>query len=612
MSYFKRVAIILNVSDRTIREDIKRINSDLKKHGAIISSSSNGFSLEIIENEKYRSYYKMLSQNKYDNDPQITFEVLLILLLEDSWTTIEELASKFYVSRTSINTAIKEIKQLVLRYSLHLEKKPNYGLMLIGKNELKFEMLLDLVNENFISTSMISKVLKIDYFQEQFEVFTNVLIEETSQHFKMQRSLIENIARHLQLLLLTDMFTGLERKLKFSENTLEKDLANQITKKLISLGYEISQDAENYLAIQLTAVKQYQKEINQGDNPIITEDLNRIIDSIFESFLSKYNVDFRDDFDLRMSLALHMIALFTRIKYRIRMKNPILNQTKNDYPLAYNLSMEVGQIFRNEFDYILPEDELGFFAIYFGLALERKNRSKQLRNILIICGNGRATSSLLAYKIKSNFSAYLNLVDTTDIASLPLIDIEKYDYILTTVEINHKMSKQIIQISCMLDSYDIRMIENTLVNQEGIAKFSRKIGKDLFFNLKAENKNYQEVLKELCDLIPKRYQVTPEFYEQVLERDEMYSTAIGNLVAIPHSIDPLVESTFCAFGLLDQPIKWKDNLVQVIVLLGLSRNLDEDMQVFYQEFSAFVTNKKNILRLIQKPVFENLLAILEE
>lgn len=89
----------------------------------------------------------------------------------------------------------------------------------------------------------------------------------------------------------------------------------------------------------------------------------------------------------------------------------------------------------------------------------------------------------------------------------------------------------------------------------------------------------------------------------------MYSTAIGNHMAIPHSIGFETQKAIVSFARLSQSIKWDNhNEVNYIYLLSISRDDYLNVQKFFdflislqtnQQFRKIIDNAKNAAEVKQ-------------
>src|SRR5690606_21797044 len=95
----KYLAVLNQVSSRTIREDIKALDSLLIDHGAYIDSvMGQGYKLGIMEEPLFRSYLKKLSTEDAELEtiiPKMPEERIAYLvkrfLLSDGYIKLEEL-----------------------------------------------------------------------------------------------------------------------------------------------------------------------------------------------------------------------------------------------------------------------------------------------------------------------------------------------------------------------------------------------------------------------------------------------------------------------------------------------------------------------------------------
>lgn len=122
-----------------------------------------------------------------------------------------------------------------------------------------------------------------------------------------------------------------------------------------------------------------------------------------------------------------------------------------------------------------------------------------------------------------------------------------------------------------------------------------------------------QVLERLTDLLDSdgRLINRTEYITEVRHREEVYSTAIGFNVAIPHGKTEAVKSTSIAFARLRNPITWDEEQVNLVFLLAvpaseagnkhleilaaLSRRL---MHEDYREQLQTAQSKSEILKLV--------------
>ncbi|MFR5622508.1 MAG: BglG family transcription antiterminator [Blautia caecimuris] len=201
---------------------------------------------------------------------------------------------------------------------------------------------------------------------------------------------------------------------------------------------------------------------------IIPENIDQLNLRILQLISNEYHLDILNDFDIRMTLNQHLVPFDIRMRYEIPLKNPLLQEIKENYSLAYQAARIAANVLSDIYKRPIPEDEIGYFALIFQLALE-KQQCKRRSNILIICSSGKVSSQLLKYKYQKEFAEYLDNIWVCDVAALESFNFSQIDFILTTVPITRKVPVPIIEIEHFLDDENKRKVADTLtLNDIGV------------------------------------------------------------------------------------------------------------------------------------------------
>lgn len=94
-------------------------------------------------------------------------------------------------------------------------------------------------------------------------------------------------------------------------------------------------------------------------------------------------------------------------------------------------------------------------------------------------------------------------------------------------------------------------------------------------------------LSHKADEEGKLYDVN-KYIHDVYQREKEYSTAFGYLIAIPHAKSSAVKNSFFTFARLKEPIKWDDNLVQLVFMIGVP---DKDANNEHLKILAAISRK---------------------
>ncbi|MDN6840552.1 MAG: helix-turn-helix domain-containing protein, partial [Tetragenococcus halophilus] len=134
------IATNLQLSSKTVQKEMKELNKLLSDKTAIIDSyRGKGYLLRIFDEEQFKHFLRK-DTDKNDQviptEPEARMQFLMEkLLLQTSYLKIDDLADELFVSRSTLQSDINDVRNIVKKYHLSLEQKPNYGIKITG-NEM--------------------------------------------------------------------------------------------------------------------------------------------------------------------------------------------------------------------------------------------------------------------------------------------------------------------------------------------------------------------------------------------------------------------------------------------------------------------------------------------
>ena len=294
------------------------------------------------------------------------------------------------------------------------------------------------------------------------------------------------------------------------------------------------------------------------------------------------------------------------------MTNPVLNDIKLRYSFAYTMATTACVVLNHKYHKTLKEDEVGYIALLFALALERKKTEVAKKNILLVCASGRGSAQLLLHRYKTEFGPYLNKVSVCDVGRIGEQDFSEIDYVFTTVPIPVKIPVPIQEVEYFLKSADIQAVKKTLMGKKDSPVLDI-YPEELFLpHMKFANK--EEALKTLCGFVCDKGLAPKEFIDSVRAREVLAKTAFGNFVAMPHPIEVMGDCPFVCVAVLDKPILWTedapDSLIQVIFLVSVANYEHFDVQRFYQVTAKLLLDGESMQELIQYQSYDTLKNLL--
>lgn len=165
---------------------------------------------------------------------------------------------------------------------------------------------------------------------------------------------------------------------------------------------------------------------------------------------------------------------------------------------------------------------------------------------------------------------------TASITEVEEISSKPVDLILSTVPLATEIKeKPVIHIKQLLDDQEIQRIKEILSLQINRTEPSYKLMdfKDLFrrelFHLSGSDEDYMELLKQRCREIVGNHYAADDFPEQVLLREQKFTTIYKNGVAGPHPMRMSAIRDCISVTVLKKPLIYEGKPVQLIFLINL-------------------------------------------
>lgn len=608
------IAKFLGISDRTVRNEIADMRNEDKRYGFRIESKTRlGYKLIIIDRTKYENLRDQTLRCNVSN-PSVTPNERIQYLLEyflaqDKYVKFDTLCEMLYVSASTLNQNLRVVRHRLKEYDLELISVPNKGMKVIGK---EFDLRLCIANTILLQKHRESETLQI---KDRLNNIAN-MVKDIVTHYKFHVSDISfnNLIIHIftAVLRVEEGYSIPGNEITFEVDYLEERIIGEAILKQINKMFNISMPEEelNYIIIHLASKKVLQMSDNADSNRVITAELDQLVLDMVHKVENAFQIDFSDDLELRMSLALHLVPFDVRVRYGMEMKNPLIKEIRSQYVLAYNMAVCSIDAIQEKYGKLISSDEIGYIALHFNLALERKKDNIKRKNILIVCGSGHGSAKLLEHKFRSNFSKYIDKTLTVDSLSLDRIRIDDFDYIISTVPITTNVPIPILEVNYLLGSADIVAIRKVLENEKS-EKILSYFKKELFIvGLEAETKD--DVLVYMVDHIKKVYSIPETFIDSIREREALASTEFGPLLAIPHPNALITDETFVCIAILKRPIVWNQQKVQVVYLLSVEKTKNsKNLEDLYTFTGVLLSNEDTINALIKSSNWSDFRKIIE-
>ncbi|MDQ0362756.1 BglG family transcription antiterminator [Breznakia pachnodae] len=604
----KELSTELDVSVRTIQKEVQTINDSLKEQAHINNVRNHGYILEGDD-----SVLMHISKNENTlqdmNEKKARLSSIADYLLNQSdYIRYEDICDEFLVSKSTLSNDIKEIKLKLEEYELFISSKHPLGIKIEGSEFAKRKVLVNLSTIFHSDTVNTVHFKDLDLFEKISEVLIDTLVKE---EYKISDVVLQNIIMHIYISV-ERMRSGNYLKINIEDSNFdmssnEVHIAKNILEILANeFVFQVEESEIVNLAINIQAKK------NHYNPDFITDEINDDVLEILKRINSTWHIDLADDIELRVSLALHLMPLKLRMMQSIQLENELEKEIKQSFSLAYEFAVVASSYMEEITGKSMSLGELSYLTVHFSLAVEKRDFDIEKKSILLISSSRRGDSLLFTYRLRRWFPEMISEIDIRNVYELPALDISKYDVIFTTVNESELIPDDAVYINYFLSEQDHHQIEKVLTGLSTRQNIMKYFSENLFFN-DVESREYDEVLKELCERVTniKKDVFTSELYPAVLRREKLGYTTFGNLIAMPHPDGLITTETFVSVCILEEPIDWAQEKVQLIFLTCNEETDQKELRALFDFLSRLIIDKESVDLIIKDRTYANFIKLLK-
>ena len=607
------LATKLGIGVKTVRVRIKELNPELEPYDVqILSKPRYGYFLDPREPKRLE---KVLQK-----DSSVTGEIpstgrervnflLAYLLNRTEFIKSEELSDFLYISKGTLTNTLKQVEEIYHEYDITLEKKPGYGIRVKGNEFNLRQCMVDIFVKNDGLEGLGRR-----HQTDEIETLGQLLYQCVRKYgVELSETSYNDFVEHIYVALRRirqEHFV--ERMEDYSFGPEEMAFIEELTALVEEqYGVHFPEEEKAYLTLQLAGkVFIDAGGAEENENFVIQSEMNSLVGDMLNLVYREFHVDLRQNLELRMELNRYMVPFAIRMKYHMILRNPMLEEIKKNYVMAYTVASQLAIMLKEYFENPVSEDEIASLAEVFELALEQQENEQRKFSILIVCASGKTSSQILKYKYSREFREYINEIYVCNLYELESFPFEKVDYVFTTVHIQSRVPVPILEISSFLKDSDIAAVRRMFA-QESRDFLQKYYKKELFFT-DIEGTTREEVLRNLCGKVEEMKGLPEEFTESVLRREELTATDYGNLVALPHPDRAFQERTFVAAAVLKDPVFWSRQKVQIVILTAIGREEDANIQQFYEATTDLILRPEDVQCLIKEKKYETLIQLLRK
>ncbi|PAB60217.1 BglG family transcription antiterminator [Anaeromicrobium sediminis] len=606
----KEIGKHLGVTPRTVLNYIKNINELIGKEVAEIKpTKGRKYTIKKISIEKFENITNTLKNNDLSIPEERIKEIIKILLEKKEMIKLEDLAESLYISRTTLIKDLKRVSGILSNYKIELKGKPNGGIEALGDEmNIRFCLSQMLYKRQNVEIEKSKKFAPIRKHEETVEKILKGVFKKTN--FKVSRETFRNIVLHILIAIERfekgNKIQRIIEKVKNMKETREYNITLSIGEELEKeIGLQLPMEELMYICLHLLGRKPVEEMIESKKTieikPIVKKMISDILDEIYE------NTGFfmKDDKELIWGLELHLNFAVNRIMFNMNIRNPLFEEVKKKFPLAYELATIGASVIEKELDAKVDEHEISYLAMHIGGYIERNNyKYKDIQRVALICGTGLGTAQLMLVKIKKVLGD-LQEIKTFSSSYLESQILDEFDIIFTTIDLDINVSTPIIKLDVLFDERDLqnkiayRKVKQKM-SQNSPYIFKSLLKKNMFFKINMEIP--EKIIEYMAQRCIEEGTADEGFMYRILERERLSPTSFDNLIALPHAINYKSNEIEIAIGILDKTVKWDKKPVKLVFMVLVPNEIVEDVNLFIKVYEDIlkVGQNKNLLQRMAK------------
>ncbi|MGU3415664.1 BglG family transcription antiterminator [Enterobacteriaceae bacterium C34A] len=603
----------LSVSTRTVRADITALNALLDQHGAqFVLSRGNGYQLRVDDPSLFQSLQDSRPRTlRIPRTGPERVHYLMVRFLTSAFSLkLEDLADEWFVSRATLQGDMAEVREWLARYQLTLETRPRHGVKLFG-SEMTIracltDLLWQLAQQDSTNPLLTQEALNAGVPEQLAtvlqEVFSRWHIRLTDEGELFVRLYCAVAVRRVSEGYPLPEFTADD--VEDNVRHAARDLAAAIQKLA---GKTLAASEENWLRVHIAA-RQVQ---DIAPSQINADDDEALVNYILQYINSHYNYNLLSDEQLHADLLTHIKTMITRVRYQIMIPNPLLDNIKQHYPMAWDMTLAAVSGWSKYTPWTISENEIGFLVLHIGVGLERHYNIGYQRQprVLLVCDAGNAMVRMIEAVLQRKYPQ-LEMTETITQRDYEQRDSISEDFVVSTVRITEK-DKPVVVMSPFPTEYQLEQIGKLVLVDRTRPWMLEKFFDARHFRIINEPMDQQTLFAELCKQLSDEGFVDSEFVGSVVEREAIVSTMLGDGIALPHALGLLAKKTVVYTVLAPQGIAWGDETAHVIFLLAISKSEYEEAMAIYDIFVTFL-RERAMARLCSCKIFSEFKTVAME
>lgn len=474
--YIEDLLNALGMTKRSFYYDIEKMNAWLKCYHlgniricggyAVLDTPSKEALLELLETQT--AYF-------FTAEERMALEIFYIALAHEV-TTIEKLRRNFDVSKNTVLSDIRKQKEIVKKYHLEIRFTPQRGYFIYGEEFLIRNFLSEQLDR--LKSVQTQKMIK-GILMQSFASFTGkeidfyqVIASSIAQYEKnIGAHFVDSFVKHAALLVMAAVVRCWLNE-HFSIDSQEKSTIKKTNEYLNVLemiqhmagqGIIICAEENYYITILLLGIKNFDLDRKVSADGFV----NEVADQFIANFEKNARINIRAKENLKTRLILHLKPMYYRLKYGIKVENPLLLDIKLMYGDVFALVEKSIKEIGGEIEKIVTQEEIAYLVMYMESHFSEMQygilgSNHRKRPILIVCGAGVSTSVFIRTQLIDLMGNQFDFA-LCSVNQFGQKNLDEYLMIISTVRFK-ALPKHTVYVGPILSSRDKELILSQLNN----------------------------------------------------------------------------------------------------------------------------------------------------
>lgn len=558
------LASALSVSERTIRYDLDALTAYAKERGKRLERRARR-GIWLASSAQCTRMQPSIGDATTTRtlSPKERRDTLLYHLITDEVQTIDALAERVDVSRTTLLADLKSVQDFLEQRGLRYHSKRGQGIWIAGEELSIRDALIHIFARPLYDFRRFSQVGTAEgqsgcLFRLYVDALDTEHIAKTFFSIAAKHGLTGSDAGLNRMLVTLCVFLLRIRQGHRIDTLPTKGKTTELpipSLQRVAQMLALSLEDEIQTNLPKGEVDALFAEILHSRLHLLTDrahtatqaiDLAKVFVADAEIWLGDV---YQDDAELLHALALHLQPAIDRARFGIAFTNPLLPDIQDAYRDLFQIAERAASRMEERTGIAFSPDEIGYLTIHLGAARERKRKMRHAKlSVLLVCGNGQGTANLLAMTLEKHLD-YLSITRKVSFYELNETATNGIDLILTTVPLAHD-TLPVLQVSPIMREAELKVIESQIAYCLG-KKVEHRQGQavsdtgcrlvelltDDVIALDVEIGTWQAAIRCAGDLLEQAGAVTPTYTTrmiEVIDRLGPYMTTTDG-VLMPHA-----------------------------------------------------------------------------